>query len=73
MHCASFRLRAASSQSIRNNDVILAFCAFRFYFVSSVSDCVMVLSECCHRCDDIGGGRVCVCEQVVVTAHGVHI
>ena len=34
---------------------------FGFYVVLSVSDCVFVLSECCHRCGGGGVGRVCVC------------
>ena len=67
IHCVSFRPRAASSHSFMNDDIILAFRAFCFYVVSSVSDCVIVLSECCYRCNDSGGG----CEQVAVTAFGV--
>ena len=73
MYCVSFRLRAASSQSFRHDDIVLAFCAFWFYVVSSASDCVFKLSECCHLCNDKGAGRVCVCEQVVATAPGVNI
>ena len=45
MHCVSFRLRVASAQSFMNDDIILALCAFRFYVVSSASDCVIVLSR----------------------------